>query len=319
VSNNCLCCGKSLGSNGQKNVWHTKCIRNFFGTTLLPYVEISDSVFEELASRAVLQGVTVPGVQKKLSLHLDSDVKNRTARLTLIGYPAGYILKPQSPDFPQLPEAEHLVMLMAEKAGIDVVPHALIMLNDGSPAYITKRIDRVSSRSELHRVPMEDFCQISGRLTEDKYKGSYEQCAKIIKTYSSFPGLDASNLFFRLVFCFITGNSDMHLKNFSLIKNGEGAYRLSNAYDLLPVNIIMPQDTEETALTLNAKKSHITKKDFMVFAERSGVAPHAAEKMITTLALLSNDFCSQVQNSLLSDELKNRFCALIDLRSQRLR
>ena len=115
-----------------------------------------------------------------------------------------------------LPESEHLVMLMAESSGLTVVPHALMELN-GTYAYITKRIDRDLSGQTPGIFAMEDFCQLSLRMTADKYKGSYEQCAKVISQYSSSPGLDLSELYLRLVFCFLTGNSDMHLKNFSMI------------------------------------------------------------------------------------------------------
>ena len=115
---------------------------------------------------------------------------------------------------------------------------------------------------------MEDFCQLSGRLTQDKYRGSYERCAEIIRKHSVRFGFDLSEFFFRLVVCFVTGNSDMHLKKFSLVEKtpGQRDFVLSPAYDLLPVNIIMPEDPEETALTLNGKKSNLRRKDFLALA-----------------------------------------------------
>jgi len=277
----------------------------FFGTAQLPDVELSLNDIESLAEKSAAAGITATGVQKKLSLHLYSDSKkNRSSRLTLVGFPAGYILKPATSEYTCLPENEHLVMSMADAAGIETVPHALIHLADNSIAYITKRI------------AMEDFCQLSERLTEDKYKGSYEQCAKIIKKYSSQPGLDLSSFFYLIAFCFITGNSDMHLKNFSLIHFD--TWKLSAAYDLLPVNIINPSDTEETALTINVKKSNLSADDFFVFADTVGIPQRAAQKMTATLISLQNTFIQIVNDSLITDEQKRQFAALINERTAAL-
>ena len=125
----------------------------------------------------------------------------------------------------------------------------------------------------MQMLAMEDFCQLDLRLTQDKYKGSYERCAKIIERYSSRKGLDRTELYLRLVFSFLVGNSDMHLKNFSLIETEEGSekYVLSPAYDLLPVNVIMPEDKEQFVLAMNGKKTHIRRKDFLLFAETCGM------------------------------------------------
>ena len=275
---NCLCCGKLLKTDDGTH-WHKACIRRFFGTTTLPEIKIDEDTLTALALENTGKGVTVPGVQKKLSLHLLSDAAS--PRLTLVDYPTGYILKPQVADFEALPQAEHLVMSMADATGIATVPHALICQN-GEIAYLTKRIDRKFGKNSVELLAMEDFCQLDRRLTEDKYRGSYERCAKVIRQYSSRKQLDLSELFLRLVFSYVVGNSDMHLKNFSLIEPevGSGRYVLSAAYDLLPVNVVMPEDTEEFALAMNGKKQNLRKKDFMVFADACGIQKNAAEKMI---------------------------------------
>ena len=135
---NCLCCGKPLHS-GDESGWHKACIKKFFGTNRLPEIEIDDKTLELLAIETTSNGFTVPGVQKKLSLHLLSDSSN--PRLTLVNYPTGYILKPQVAEYEALPESEQLVMSMADAAGISTVPHGLIRSGDGL-AYITKRVDR---------------------------------------------------------------------------------------------------------------------------------------------------------------------------------
>ena len=315
---NCLCCGKPIKDNNESSGWHKTCIKKFFTTTVIPEIEITDSVLEELAKESTNKGYTIPGVQKKLSLHLSKEVY---PRLTVVNYPTEYILKPQVKEFRALPEAEHIVMSMADKAKIRTVPHALVK-NKDSYAYITKRIDRVFSKdSNVKLIAMEDFCQLDLRLTLDKYKSSYERCGNIIKKYSSRSGLDMSELFYRLVFSFIVGNSDMHLKNFSLIESesGSGEYHLSPAYDLLPVNVIIPEDKEEFALPINGKKRNIHRKDFLIFASSCGIAKLAAEKMIGQLVSMKPVFVDMCRNSLMPQDMKEAFIELVDKRVSALR
>ncbi len=309
----CLCCGKMLDESLSIDGWHKACVKKFFGTKALPSVELDDSVLTQLAKNATDKGVTIPGVQKKLSLHLLSG--DDAPRLTLLNYPTGYILKPQVSEFEALPECEHLIMTMAKCVGITTVPHALIGCGS-SLAYITRRIDRVLDAQGVSLLAMEDFCQLDLRLTEDKYRSSYERCAKIIARYSSRVGIDQAELFVRLVFSFIVGNSDMHLKNFSMIETfaGSGKYVLSPAYDLLPVNIILPQDTEECALTLNGKRVKIRKADFLAFANQCGIATQTAERLIRQVLSKKESLLQQCQGSLLPNDLKIRLAKLIEMR-----
>lgn len=299
---NCLCCGKSLKENEFNIGWHKACIKRFFGTDSNPEIEVNDSVLESLASENINKGITIPGVQKKLSL------------------PTGFILKPQVKEYTALPEAEHVVMCMADVAGISTVPHALIKEHD-TYAYITKRIDRIfDEKSSLKMLAMEDFCQLDLRLTQDKYKGSYERCAKIIDRYSSSKGFDKTELFIRVIFSYIVGNSDMHLKNFSLIetKEGSGNYVLSPAYDMLPVNIVMPEDKEQFALPLNGKKTNLCLKDFFVFTQSCGLSKISAEKMIKRIISFQPKFISMCNESFLPEKMKESFEILINKRIENL-
>jgi serine/threonine-protein kinase HipA len=268
---------------------------------------------ETLATESTGKGYTVPGVQKKLSLHLQ--LEGDTPRLTLINYPTGYILKPQVEQFEALPESEHLVMCMADAVGIATVPHALIQ-NGNTYAYITKRIDRVFYKDRVEKLAMEDFCQLDLRLTRDKYHGSYEQCGKIIKRFSDRSKLDLSELFIRIVFFYITGNSDMHMKNFSLIETAVGSmqYALSAAYDLLPVKVNMPEDEDDFALAMNGKKTNIRKKDFFMFAENIGITNDTTQKMITHLVAHKDILQSMCMESCLPDHLKTSLSELIEKR-----
>lgn len=317
----CLCCGKDLSEKATveefETSWHSACVKKFFGTSVMPEIRLTREMLNRIATDSVSKGITVPGVQKKLSLHLDTE--GSAPRLTLINYPSGYILKPQTEQYESLPEAEYLVMQMAVRTGIATVPHALIKIgNDNSNlAYITKRIDRVmpsKKNSTVKRLAMEDFCQLDGRLTENKYQGSYERCAKIISSYSSQTGFDLSELFLRLVFCFVTGNSDMHLKNFSLIETDErsGRYVLSAAYDLLPVNIIIPEDKEQTALTLNGRKIKIRRKDFLKFANNSNIPIKASERMIQKVISMKDTYLTMCEESYMPVDMKEKMAVLID-------
>lgn len=317
---NCLYCGKPIldtaSPEEQRTCWHSKCVKNFFGTKELPIIDISEESLKVLATESVNKGYTVTGVQKKLSLHLSSD---EHPRLTLVNYPTGYILKPQVDEFECLPESEDLIMRMADITGIKTVPHALISIN-GDIAYITKRIDRFDAKGNPVVLAMEDFCQLEERLTQDKYKGSYERCAKVIQKYSQVLGLDMAEFFLRIVFSFAVGNSDMHLKNFSLIETVEGSklYQLSAAYDLLPVNVIMPEDTEEFALTLNGKKRNIKRKDFMEFATACNLSNKVAETLINEVTSRADSYYKMVNDSLLPETLKESLIELIKDRVSKL-
>ena len=306
----CLCCGKPLRTENEYG-WHASCVKAFFGTTKFPDIDVSKEVLNQIAIDNTNKGFTVPGVQKKLSLHLSDE---DTPRLTLVNYPTGYILKPQTDEYIALPEMEYLIMQMAETSGIKTVPYALLRLpsQDNSYAYITKRIDRTNGKM----LAMEDFCQLDGRLTEEKYRGSYERCGKIISEYSELKGLDHTELFIRIVFSFAVGNSDMHLKNFSLIETAENSnkYILSAAYDMLSTNVVIPTDKEELALTINGKKQNIRRKDFIKFAETIGIAEKTADKMIEKIVKLKDKYIAMCRESYMPDDMKETLENLIENR-----
>ena len=307
----CLSCGKEL--NDENKLWHDRCVAKVFGTKELPIIDLDEKSIEELARHRVDLSYTVPGVQKKLSLGLS---KNHERKLTLVDYPSGFILKSQvKGEGDDFPEGENLTMCLAECCGIRVVPHGLLRLKDGSRAYITRRIDRVDGKA----IAMEDFCQLSGRLTEDKYHSSYEQCKKVIAKFSDSKKADLSRFVYLLLFCYLTGNSDMHLKNFSLIENN-GVYSLSAAYDLLPVNVVFPSDKEEFALTLHGKKKNVTKNDFIKFASsedpRENLEGKEVVRMMKKLISFIPKMFELIDHSSLSEKHKEEFKALILERSK---
>lgn len=310
---NCLCCGKPLKTQDSPYQWHKSCIKSFFGTNKFPDIDVSEEILNQLAIDSTTKGYTVPGVQKKLSLHLTTD---NEPRLTLVNYPTGYILKPQTQEYAALPEMEYLVMQMAKASGIKTVPFALVKLSsqNNAFAYITKRID--SENGQM--LAMEDFCQLEGRLTEDKYRGSYERCGKIVSKYSVNPGLDLAELYIRIIFSFAVGNSDMHLKNFSLIETSQRSeeYVLSAAYDMLSTNVVLPEDTEQLALTTNGKKHNLRRKDFLILAETIGVVPKSAEKIIDKIVKLKSEYIEMCKASYMPEKMKQSLEELITERME---
>lgn len=306
----CLCCYKSL-STGQVD-FHPSCAKRFFGTKDIPTLEYSQSEMDSLAEKVIQAQTSLTGVQPKLSLNLNKH--EGSSRLTIVGLWGDFIFKPQTDDYPQLPEIEDLTMHMAEVARISVVPHTLLRLADGSIGYITRRIDRTS---DGEKIDMEDMCQLTLHPTEYKYRSSYEQIAKVIAAYSNTPKLCLANYMQLLLFCYITGNNDMHLKNFSLYAP-KGDYLLSPAYDLLNVAIVNPKDTEELALTLNGKKSRLVRSDFLKFAERMDITEKSLNQMVTSFQKVMPKWEQLIKDSFLSEDMKERYLSFINERMSRL-
>jgi len=295
--------------------FHPSCSRKIFEQPVPPELPYTEAQMAELALKVVQTQVTVTGVQAKLSLHLESpEGKRAPKRFTIVGLRGGYILKPPTRRYPQLPEVEDLTMHLARLAGISVVPHSLIRLQSGSLAYITKRIDRVKT-GKLH---MEDMCQLTERLTEDKYHGSHEQVAKAILKYSRNPGLDVINYFEQVLFSFLTGNADMHLKNFSLMKIPGTGHVLSPAYDLVATALVNPADKEDLALTLNGKKKKITRNDFIAAFRTFTLDPKQQENIFRKMMSAKAGWLDFIGISFLSDDFKERLMTIIEQRFKRI-
>ncbi len=310
----CLCCYKEL-KEGQTD-YHTACARKFFGVAVPPKLPYVRSQLGDLAQKVVRSQTTLTGVQAKLSLDISHGGRNESDRFTIVGLWGRFILKPQTTAYRALPELEDVTMHMAEAAKISIVPHALIRFADGELCYITRRVDRLKDGS---KVAMEDMCQLSERLTEYKYKGSYEQIAKIIRRHSATPQLDIVNFWEVVVFSWITGNADMHLKNFSLYKNTDMGHTLAPAYDMLSTALAMPEDTEELALTLNGKKNRLRKSDFLKAITASGVNEKVVENMARKFGRALPKWFELIDRSFLPDDLRRRYKALILRRMVMLR
>ena len=307
----CLYCYRPLEKGGRD--FHPGCARKFFGTEKVPVLDYTCKDLEQLALQIIKDQTSLTGVQPKLSLHLNEHEGSQ--RLTIVGLWGSFICKPQTMQFKSMPETEDLTMHLAEVAKIDVVPHTLMRMADGTLCYLTKRIDR-DAKGE--KMAMEDMCQLTGRQTEYKYKSSYERIAKAIAQYSSMPKMDVTNFFETVLFSWITGNNDMHLKNFSLYEPQDGTIRLTPAYDLLNASILNPKDDEELALTLNGRKKRLKRSDFIAAGETMGIDPKIVDRLIGKYVRLHPRMSEFIGQSFLDEELKNRYNELICERMSRI-
>jgi len=311
MSKKCLYCYEPLDDRDNGD-YHARCSLKFFGTRTPPVFTYSLDQMTELARNVVERSVAVPGVQPKLSLTI---VKGALAngprgRLTVVGALGGnYIFKPPSEHYANMPENEHVTMRMAEEAfGLRTVPSSLIRLASGELAYITKRIDRTPNGEKIHML---DMFQILEAF--DKYKGSMERVGKAIAAYSANILLDQVYYFELALFCYLVGNNDMHLKNFSMIDAGND-WVLAPAYDLLNVTIINPHDFEELALTLEGKKSKIKSEHFRRFASGLGLSDKQLNNIYARFLKQKDRAFDWLDKSFLSGEMISNYKSLMNER-----
>ena len=255
--------------------------------------------------------ISIQGLQLKLSLVL----RITEGRFEVVNRGGRYILKPQSLDFQELPENEAVTMSMAAAAGIEVPVHGLVRAADDSFAYFIKRFDREGR----DRLPVEDFAQLSGASRETKYDSSMEKVAAVIDQFCTFPALERVRLFERTLFCFLVGNEDMHLKNFSLITL-EGKVELAPAYDFLNTTIVLKNPKEELALPLNGKKSRLARKDIVDYFAREHLRIN--DRLLAEVLARFNKalpvWRELLGQSFLSPEMNQKFLSTIAERRQRL-
>lgn len=310
---NCLFCYQPLAENEQD--FHVSCSKKMFGQPTPPALPYTDEDLEPLAKEVIQSQTAVTGVQAKLSLHITGNTKEGTERrFTIVGLWGGYILKPPTALYPQLPEVEDVTMHLAQLAKIKTAPHSLIRLQSGNLTYLTKRIDR----TKKGKLAMEDMCQLTERLTEDKYQGSYEQIAKVIQRYSATPGLDLVNFFELLIFSFLTGNADMHLKNFSLLEQPGLGMTLSPAYDLVNTALVNPADKEEMALTLNGRKKKLNKQDFVAAMNTLKIDGKQQDNIFTKMAKALPQWLELIDRSFMTDEFKEGYKIILTERTGRV-
>jgi len=311
MSNKCLYCYQLMDVEGD---FHAKCCMEFFGTAVPPVIPYTIDQMEVLAKEVVEHSVAVPGVQPKLSVSLVKEArKNATARLTVVGALGGqYILKPPSARYPEMPENEHVTIRIAEAYGIRVVPAGLIRLASGELAYITRRVDRTPGGGKIHMLDMFQITEAS-----DKYISSMEKVGKALHSYSNNTLLDKLFFFELSVFCFLTGNNDMHLKNFSMIESSLG-WVLAPAYDLLNAAVVNPGDTEELALTLCGRKKKLNRGNFEKLAKGLGLNDKQIQGVFKRMVSNRQKAMEWIDQSFLSAEMKTDYIKVVDNRYAQL-
>ena len=302
---NCWFCYQDAGALS----YHEKCSRRFFGAAKVPELELNDKLLKTLAEQTVNERIALTGVQPKLSVTLEKTKEQN--RLTIVGLWGEYILKPQHPNFPEMPQTEDLTMHLARLFKMPTCDHTLIKASDSSLVYLARRFDRVKG----HKVHMEDFCQLSEFLTENKYKGSYEKIGRLILKYCTQTGFDALTYFELVLFSFLTGNNDMHLKNFAVLHRDQ-AISLSPAYDLLNVNLINPQDDDELALTINGKKKKIKLSDFDVLARSMNIPETAVRNTYKKFSSGNSAVGDLIEASFLSPKKKELYLEIWNKKQQ---
>ena len=309
--NKCLYCYQKLKDSKD---FHEHCAKTFFGITKAPLLDYTLDQMSQLAKNVVERSISVPGIQAKLSMSLVNEVTNdHYNRLTVVGALGGdYIFKPPNANYPEMPENEHVTMRIAEAFGINTVPSTLIRLKSGELSYLTKRIDRKLDGTKIHML---DMFQITEAF--DKYRSSMERIGKALDMYTSNTLLDKLCFFEITLFSFLTGNNDMHLKNFSMIKTAIG-WSLAPAYDLLNVTIVNPEDTEELALTIAGKKKKFTKTHFEEFGKGLGLTFKQIAGVFKRFEKSEKKAVNWIENSFLSDTMKLQYLEVLEERYNRI-
>jgi serine/threonine-protein kinase HipA len=256
--------------------------------------------------------MSIQGVQPKLS----AIVKPKTGIFEVVDRGGRFILKPNPPPYEEVPANEALSMTLAKHAGIEVPPHGLLPAVDGSWVYVIRRFDRAGRDERLH---VEDFAQLSGATRDTKYASSLEQIAKLVETHCSFPAVAKAELARRLLFCFLIGNEDMHLKNFSLIVE-KGKVSLAPAYDLLNSTLVLENASEESALPLRGRKRKLTRADWIDYfcRERLGLPEAILEGILADLREALPMWEEIIRRSFLSAARQERYLEILNDRHQRL-
>jgi len=257
--------------------------------------------------------MSIQGVQPKLSAVLD--IKNKTMKL--VDKNGKFIIKPQHPHYTYVPENEDLTMRLAQIAGVKVPFHGLIYSKDQSLTYFIKRFDR---KARNQKIPVEDFSQLIGKNRETKYDSSMEKVAATINKYCTFPVIEKSKLFRLTLVNYLSGNEDMHLKNFSLITINQ-IHELSPAYDLVNTTIVTENAKEEIALPIKGKKNKLTKELLIDYfaKERLQISNKIIQKIINQIINAFPQWEEMIKNCFLPEIKKNQYLELINNRRNKLK
>jgi serine/threonine-protein kinase HipA len=295
----CMICLKPVDGDAR---YHGECLKTLFGTDVLPSLDVELSTLYKLAATKMAGKMSISGAQDKISLTVSPNGKN----LRPTEAAGRYILKPEIRLYPLTPQNEHLTMRLANLVSIETPPFGLIRLSDDSMAYVIKRFDRLDDGTKLH---VEDFCQLGEKPMRDKYRGSAELCVRILRKYAREPMIEIRKFYRLLLFSWWSGNGDMHLKNFSLIKTRGGIHQLSPAYDLLCTQFYNQDDP--LALPMNGRDRNFSQGSWLKFADYCGLPRRAAKRLLAEQVAAFDPATPLVSSSYLPDEMKEQYLEIL--------
>ncbi len=283
--------------------------------SLAPLKYTADQQMLEAAARA--EKMSIQGFQPKLSAVL----RVKEGSFEVVDTHGRFILKPCPPEYREVPANEALTMTLAQKTGIEVPDHGLVYAVDGTLTYWIRRFDREGRGNG--KFPQEDFAQLLSKSRETKYDSSMEQVVSVIDKFCTFPVLEKRRLAQLVLFCFLIGNEDMHLKNFSLVtrmRKGRQQIELSPAYDLLNTSIILRDPPEELALPIKGKKRKLSQNDLLKYfcQERCGLTSKYLEQMLARNSALIPVYLQLIKQSFLSLNRQESYREILMSRAQRL-
>lgn len=252
--------------------------------------------------------MSIQGVQPKLSAVLNQ----KDGKFEIVDKGGRYILKPQHHFYFQMPENEDLTMRMAEIIELEIPVHGMIWSKDNSLTYFIKRFDR---KGQNDKIPVEDFAQLGGLSRDTKYDYSMERVVNLINTYCTFPAVERAKLFKMVLFNFLVGNEDMHVKNFSII-NRDGKIELSPAYDLINTTIELNKPEEEIALPVKGKKKNLTRNILIDYfgKERCELTNKVIDNSLNIISDSIPLWMDLINISFLSDDMKKKYVGLLNTR-----
>lgn len=303
--NKCFCCHK----NTEGEQYHLRCLRKLFGHKWVPEIPYALSDMPDAVSKEGGR-MSISGVQIKASCR----VITSSQKIKIVSVQGTHILKPQPAEYPGLPQCENLCMNIAAGLGMRVPPHGLFQMKDNTPCYIIARFDR-GPRGTKHQV--EDMAQILSYHSDDKYNASMEKIGKAIWKFTSNPGLEVLDFFERVLLSHIIGNGDMHLKNWSIMREESNLIRLTPCYDFIASSIYISSE-EETALTINGKKNKLSRSDFEIFANYLEIEPKSREMTFRKFIQARESIIEMINNSEMIPEYRDKLRGLVENRFTRL-
>lgn len=304
--------------------------RLFDGHRVSPYLDFEiDEISQVQDAMQTMKRISVSGAQEKFPALIDKGI----IRLSMEGERSWYILKPAPWDNTlytrkQIPANEHLTMQIASQVyGIVTAENGLCFTPKGNMIYITKRFDLAKDGSKYY---MEDFASLLGKNEAEngtyfKYEGCFEDIARMIKQYIPAWMIAMERFFKLVVFNYIYGNGDDHLKNFSLLKIDD-TYQLAPAYDLMNTALHIEGDDLglNDGLSENIEKSdiydrtgHPCRLDFERFGTLIGLRERRISSILDTFASFPIEVEKLVKASFLNDKMKRTYVRIVKERITR--